>query len=617
MKFKIGDRVKVVGEVKNVGKAKGELGVVEEIFGTGEYIVQLDREIKSDRGVSSDLWCVQESAMQLVKSADTITIHQRKNKIVAVTTNNGDYVKSANVKLAEFDGDFEKASKAVVSKLVDGKDTIEEIQPEIVIGELSYHIVKQDKYEVGDKVKVREDLKHISETADGTRVEEPMKELSGEIVKIAKDVKMNAPRYLVDDNEWFWTPEMFEGKVIEITIKEPDLTVDGFKVGDKVIFKEDRTGISTCGISARSIAPFIGRKLTVIEIEKCTNTNYIKVDEDSKRFSWNTKLFELATEPPLFDWESFKLGKFAVHCDTEEKAREFLKECDKQGVIWCSGDKTTRQETRWECYKDKTCYGYCTSDLRGISFGHFEDVKHIEYTSKQPTIKEVSRPAKVGEWIKVVAISQGHCPEAKIGDIHKTVRPGCSEGGRIVESGNGFSLDEYVVLENYTPEEPKPLLSSDVAPTETTMFICHEGEGGFTLDKLYEFKDGHCIDDDGDIRPLGGEIMTLAEFTREYSECLKPYVVEPKSFAKAKVGDKIEVVKDYLYHPSAQIGNTHHVNRVDDDGIFADDNSIYFWDKNEEYIIIESAPEDKFPIKTLSDYTQEQLITELFNRQSK
>lgn len=42
-----------------------------------------------------------------------------------------------------------------------------------------------------------------------------------------------------------------------------------------------------------------------------------------------------------FNWEEFKNGEIAVHCDTEEKANDFLKECNKQGITWTDGDKTT------------------------------------------------------------------------------------------------------------------------------------------------------------------------------------------------------------------------------------------------------------------------------------
>lgn len=65
-------------------------------------------------------------------------------------------------------------------------------------------------------------------------------------------------------------------------------------------------------------------------------------------------------------WYEFKLGKFAVHCDTEEKAVEFLKECDENGITWSTGNRVINQ-THWNVYKENTCY-YFYRDI-GLSYG--------------------------------------------------------------------------------------------------------------------------------------------------------------------------------------------------------------------------------------------------------
>lgn len=46
-----------------------------------------------------------------------------------------------------------------------------------------------------------------------------------------------------------------------------------------------------------------------------------------------------------FNWEDFKNSKIAVHCKTEGKAEEFIKECYKRGIKWCYGDENT---THWK-----------------------------------------------------------------------------------------------------------------------------------------------------------------------------------------------------------------------------------------------------------------------------
>jgi hypothetical protein len=162
------------------------------------------------------------------------------------------------------------------------------------------------------------------------------------------------------------------------------------------------------------------------------------------------------------DWEGFKSGKFAVHCDTEEKAKAFLKECDEQGIKWCTNTKISDQkETRWDIYKNNTSYG-CDSFWSdgGLMFGTFDNIPKIDYTPSN-TIREVKRPAKVGEWIKVVNArnSFGYYSD---GDIFKVLENGdnWSPGAAIVGSTDVFpyiGANEYVVLENYQPEATKTL----------------------------------------------------------------------------------------------------------------------------------------------------------------
>ena len=69
---------------------------------------------------------------------------------------------------------------------------------------------------------------------------------------------------------------------------------------------------------------------------------------------------------------------------------------------------------------------------------------------KEPEVKEVKRKAKVGEWIKIVHAVMAGC-YYKDGDILKVVKT--SGIGVYVECGAAVFHTEYVVLENYSPEE--------------------------------------------------------------------------------------------------------------------------------------------------------------------
>lgn len=57
----------------------------------------------------------------------------------------------------------------------------------------------------------------------------------------------------------------------------------------------------------------------------------------------------------MFNWDEFKNKKVAVNCDTEEKAREFIKECYKRGLKW---SVPTEKHTMFDWYKKDTCYEY-------------------------------------------------------------------------------------------------------------------------------------------------------------------------------------------------------------------------------------------------------------------
>lgn len=71
----------------------------------------------------------------------------------------------------------------------------------------------------------------------------------------------------------------------------------------------------------------------------------------------------------VFDWDAFKQGKIAVHCDTEEKAKAFLKECHDRGLTWCAGESLL-SKSNWDVYRGETCY---TSEVTFSPKSHFEE----------------------------------------------------------------------------------------------------------------------------------------------------------------------------------------------------------------------------------------------------
>lgn len=103
----------------------------------------------------------------------------------------------------------------------------------------------------------------------------------------------------------------------------------------------------------------------------------------------------------MFDWDRFKNGEIAVHCDTEEKADDFLKECEKRNIKWIGGDNATHHN-HYSVNFGLTCYcgkkGVLTySDKvyfiqKGTTIVKWE-VKEV----KERTFKEVIANIKEGE----------------------------------------------------------------------------------------------------------------------------------------------------------------------------------------------------------------------------
>ena len=87
-----------------------------------------------------------------------------------------------------------------------------------------------------------------------------------------------------------------------------------------------------------------------------------------------------------FDWERFKTEKIAVHCKTEEEAKDFCKKMHEQGMKWCGGDAYL-EHTNYSNYKEKTCYTangcYCDHDFyakKGYTILEWSDYMQKEFT---------------------------------------------------------------------------------------------------------------------------------------------------------------------------------------------------------------------------------------------
>lgn len=96
---------------------------------------------------------------------------------------------------------------------------------------------------------------------------------------------------------------------------------------------------------------------------------------------WNDRVYDINNNEFLdyeidyflknFNWKKFINGKIVVHCDTEEKAIDFLKQCHDRGMTWCNGDIILSKNNEWNIFKENTCYEY---DY-GVAYGSLDCYK--------------------------------------------------------------------------------------------------------------------------------------------------------------------------------------------------------------------------------------------------
>lgn len=155
------------------------------------------------------------------------------------------------------------------------------------------------------------------------------------------------------------------------------------------------------------------------------------------------------------DWDAFKSCKIAVHCRTEEDAKAFLIECDAHGIHFGEPNKNIDYSHCWMNYGSLTCF----SMMYGLGYGRisFYESKGMKIVTYNPQVREVKRPAKVGEWIKIVEAfpMSGGRHEYKNGDVFCVRSTNACFHSDVYAHGvcEWIDYSEYVVLENYKPEE--------------------------------------------------------------------------------------------------------------------------------------------------------------------
>lgn len=81
-----------------------------------------------------------------------------------------------------------------------------------------------------------------------------------------------------------------------------------------------------------------------------------------------------------FNWEAFKNteNKIAVHCKTEEEAKEFCRRMHEHGMKWCDGESYLKN-TNYNVYHERMCY-HGNGEYSNYNFAEKCNYKILEWS---------------------------------------------------------------------------------------------------------------------------------------------------------------------------------------------------------------------------------------------
>lgn len=223
MKFKVGDKVMVVRNETDTRAVIGDRGIIKGIRKTFPmYAVEFPicrtqyHECQGLCGWDRGYWCG-EGMIELVekKPNECIVIYRKDSDVIALDKRTG---KKAVAKCSPDDEfDFNIGAKLAFERL----------------GERKYRIVKQDEYEVGDKVKF------VDKWSTGTNEDKFGRhdDFLGDILTIEEiKIGLTTTYYKIKESNrkewypknWWFNDKCIEGKAVEINES------DEIKVGDYV-----------------------------------------------------------------------------------------------------------------------------------------------------------------------------------------------------------------------------------------------------------------------------------------------------------------------------------------------------------------------------------------------
>lgn len=209
------------------------------------------------------------------------------------------------------------------------------------------------------------------------------------------------------------------------------------KVGDKVNIRKDlETGILYGDASVQEpMKQWIGKKVTISSVYEDGD---FRIEEDGETWFWTPQMVE----------NKVYINKLIFN----DNATILLKDGRRYVTKCQAGDAYDREKGLLLCLAKAN--GYTYKDIcEMLNSAECQDKK--PYAVKFDKVREVKRPAKVGEYVKVVNATSHSINDYTNGDILKIIRKekGILEIRYYYKNGiyKYITEPEYVVLENYKP----------------------------------------------------------------------------------------------------------------------------------------------------------------------
>lgn len=151
-----------------------------------------------------------------------------------------------------------------------------------------------------------------------------------------------------------------------------------------------------------------------------------------------------------FNWDEFKniKNKIAVHCKTEEEAKDFCKQMHEHGMKWCSGESYLK-ETNYESCEEETCYikgefsPYQYYKSNGYEILEWSDYMQKEFTKADLRDGMVVEQRDGGMYLVLAGTAVGKNGRNRIGGYDDDLK---------WESRTGYTGGDIVKVYRITPE---------------------------------------------------------------------------------------------------------------------------------------------------------------------